>query len=185
MLNITEIKRQLPDEELISFGYMSVKTPAPGRIYSPGDPITREMIMDYYEKMSEFILPYLLKRPLYVKRNLTYDETFFLRDESPDYPDILKHIKGSTAREKGMETVLCNNVESFLYLTRRGMTEINIWHSIINSLDYPDYLVIDLDPSEHNSFAQVKELQKLLNRYSIKRVPKVFAKHQAVAVYIF
>ena len=38
-----------------------------------------------------------------------------------------------------------------------GCIELNPWNSRIQKPDYPDYMVIDLDPSEKNSFDQVIE----------------------------
>jgi bifunctional non-homologous end joining protein LigD len=42
-----------------------------------------------------------------------------------------------------------------MYIVNLGSIEINPWNSRIKKLDYPDYLVIDLDPSDGNSFDEV------------------------------
>jgi len=39
-----------------------------------------------------------------------------------------------------------------------GCIEINPWNSRIQNLEFPDYTVIDLDPSEKNSFDEVIEV---------------------------
>jgi bifunctional non-homologous end joining protein LigD len=44
-----------------------------------------------------------------------------------------------------------------LYLANLGCIEINPWHSTIKSLDNPDYLIIDIDPSDNNTFDHVIE----------------------------
>ena len=36
-----------------------------------------------------------------------------------------------------------------------GCIEINPWNSTTKKLDYPDYLIIDIDPSDKNNFEQV------------------------------
>lgn len=56
-----------------------------------------------------------------------------------------------------MDYILCNNKATLLYLANLGCVEINPWHSTIKSLDKPDYLIIDLDPSDNNTFDQVVE----------------------------
>jgi bifunctional non-homologous end joining protein LigD len=181
-----EIKRQLPDEELLSFGYMPARSAAHTKVYTPGDPITKEMITDYYHKMAEYIFPYVNNRPQYVKRDLTFDEAIFLKEGDPNIPVVLNNLKGSTAKEDKMETVLCNNINSFRYLVDKGLTEINLWHSSIETPEYPDYLVIDLDPSEQNTFAQVKRVARILKSILDKAGAESFCKTSgATGLHIF
>jgi bifunctional non-homologous end joining protein LigD len=169
----TEIKRQLPDEELLSFGYKPQTTIT--RVYHPDDVSTKSLIVDYYSKIIGFILPYLVKRPQYVNRDLTFDETFFLKEGSFDIPVWLDKIK-EAKKIKGMTLLLCNTHESFQYLVNRGLIEVNTWHSSIASLDYPDYLVLDLDPSEQNTFAQVKRVAKVIKSILDKAGAESFCK---------
>jgi bifunctional non-homologous end joining protein LigD len=85
-----------------------------------------------------------------------------------------------------METILCNNPHSFLYLINKGLTEINLWHSTIEAIDYPNYLVIDLDPSEHNTFAQVKRVAKILKSVLDKAGAESFCKTSGTAgIHVF
>lgn len=169
----TEIKRQLPDEELLSFGYKPETTIT--RVYHPDDPSTKSLIVDYYVKIVDFIFPYLIKRPQYVKRDLTFEETFFLKEGSFDIPVWLDKLK-EASKIKGSTLLLCNTKESFHYLINRGLVEINTWHSSGASLDYPDYLVIDLDPSEQNTFAQVKRVAKVIKSILDKAGAESFCK---------
>lgn len=174
-MNSAEIKRQLPDEELLSFGYLPTRTAVQREVYNPNNPVTKEMIADYYIKIADHILPYLLNRPQYVKRNLTFDETFFLKEGSPDVPVWLNKIKGAE-KNHDKTTLLCNSMDSYLYLVNKGLLEINAWHSSFNSLDYPDYLAIDLDPSEQNTFAQVKRVAKIIKSILDKAGAESFCK---------
>ncbi len=185
MINSTEIKRQLPDEELLTFGYKPAKTAAAGG-YTPGDPITKEMIADYYHKMAGYIMPYIESRPQYVSRDLTFDEAIFLKEGDPSVPVLLNHIKSKAPREKGLATVLCNSMFAFLYLVNKGQTEINLWHSTPEAIDYPNYLVIDLDPSEHNSFSQVKRVARIVKSVLDKAGAESFCKTSgASGIHIF
>lgn len=175
-MNSAEIKRRLTDEELLSFGYMPPKTPAQNKVYTPGDPITREMISDYYHKISEYILPYVINRPQYVKRNLTFDEVFFIREGDSEIPELLNQLKGSSPPESKMVTLICHTESSFRFLVDRGIVEINPWHSSAGSLEHPDYLVIDLDPSDQNTFAQVKRVAKIVKTILDKAGAESFCK---------
>lgn len=186
MMNGTDIKRQLPDEELISFGYLPAKKPSHTQVYTPGDPITKEMIMDYYHKISEYIVPYIVKRPQNVKRDLTFDEAFFLKEGDLDYPIMLNKSKNLILKDKKLATLVCNTESAFMYLVNRGLTEINLWHSSFETLDYPDYLVIDLDPSEQNTFAQVKRVAKVVKTILDKAGAESFCKTSgATGLHVF
>ena len=46
---------------------------------------------------------------------------------------------------------------AILYMANAGAIEMNPWNSTIQKEDYPDWCLIDLDPSEKNTFDQVIE----------------------------
>jgi bifunctional non-homologous end joining protein LigD len=52
---------------------------------------------------------------------------------------------------------MANDTASLVYIANLGCIEMNPWNSTIKKIDNPDYLVIDIDPSEGNSFDQVIE----------------------------
>jgi bifunctional non-homologous end joining protein LigD len=54
-----------------------------------------------------------------------------------------------------VDYIVCNNKATLLYLNNLGCIEINPWNSRLKHLDNPDYLVIDIDPSDKNSFEEV------------------------------
>lgn len=53
--------------------------------------------------------------------------------------------------------LLCTNKATLLYMANLGCIELNPWTSTKRHILKPDHLVMDLDPSEGNSFAQVVE----------------------------
>jgi bifunctional non-homologous end joining protein LigD len=63
-------------------------------------------------------------------------------------------IKSESAN-KIIEYIICNNLATLAYLNNLGCIELNPWNSRISKLDNPDYLVLDIDPSEKNSFEDV------------------------------
>ena len=74
----------------------------------------------------------------------------------------------SESNNKDIDYILCENQPTLTYLNNLGCIEINPWHSTIQALDKPDYLIIDIDPSEKNNFEQVilaaNAVKQILNR---------------------
>jgi bifunctional non-homologous end joining protein LigD len=61
----------------------------------------------------------------------------------------------SESSHKTVHYLVCNNLKSLLFIANLGCIEMNPWNSTVNKLDHPDYFIIDIDPSENNSFDQV------------------------------
>ena len=129
------------------------------------------MVIDYYQEISEYILPYLQDRPESLKRNPNgiNDPGFFHKDAGVDAPSWIKSKKiYSESAKKDIDYIICNDKATLAYLNNLGCIELNPWNSTIKSLDYPDYMIIDIDPSEKNNFDQVIEtanaFKELLDR---------------------
>ncbi|MEI9946968.1 MAG: hypothetical protein WDN26_22450 [Chitinophagaceae bacterium] len=54
--------------------------------------------------------------------------------------------------------LLCNTVKDLKFIANLGCIEMNPWNSVVGKLDKPDYLVMDIDPSDKNTFEQVIEV---------------------------
>ena len=153
--SIEEISEK--DKELI-VGKTKVKLTNLNKIYFPDDAITKGMVVDYYQQMSEYILPYLKDRPESLKRNPNgiNDNGFFHKDAGEDAPSFIKSFKVfSESANKEIDYIICNDKATLAYLNNLGCIEINPWNSTTKSLDKPDYLIIDIDPSDNNDFEQV------------------------------
>jgi bifunctional non-homologous end joining protein LigD len=148
------------DEKTYMFGKIRVKATHVNKVFFPDDNITKGMITDYYLQMGEILVPYLKNRPQSLKRNPNgiKEHGFFQKDAGEDAPPWVQSIQlYSESSHKDIDYILCNNKATLVYLANLGCIEINPWHSRADSLDNPDYLVIDLDPSEKNTFLQVIE----------------------------
>jgi bifunctional non-homologous end joining protein LigD len=149
------------NEKILTFGKTKVKTTNRQKIYFPDDEITKGDVIDYYIKMADFILPYLKDRPQSLLRNPNgiNGHGFFHKDAGHEAPSWVKSVVvPSESSKKGeIDYILCNNLATLVYLNNLGCIEINPWHSTIKKLDRPDYMIIDIDPSEKNTFDDVIE----------------------------
>ncbi|MEJ0105208.1 MAG: hypothetical protein WDO19_22785 [Bacteroidota bacterium] len=46
-------------------------------------------------------------------------------------------------------------MQSLLFIANLGCIEMNPWNSVVSNLDKPDYFVMDIDPSDKNTFDEV------------------------------
>ncbi|RPI73196.1 MAG: DNA ligase D [Ignavibacteriales bacterium] len=146
------------DKEIV-IGGNKLKITNLNKIYFPDDGITKGELIDYYRKVSKYMLPYLKGRPESLNRhpNGINGKSFYqkdVKDQPPDWVHVEKIF--SEHNSKDINYLVCNDEATLVYLANLGCIEINPWFSRVESLDYPDYLVLDLDP-EDISFDKVVE----------------------------
>lgn len=122
------------------------------KIYFPKDKITKGEILDYYDKVAPYILPHLKDRPESLNRhpNGINKPNFFQKNfqyKTPSYIKTFKRI--SDSKHEKITYLVCNNKETLLYFANLGCIEMNPWLSRTRRPDYPDYMVIDLDPPKN------------------------------------
>ncbi len=144
------------------------------KVYWPEDGLRKYDLIDYYIKVADTLLPYLKDRPLSLHRHPDgiASSGFFQKDGS-DLPEWIQTVPVySKSGDRIINYPLCTNKASLLYLVNLGSIEFNPWNSGKDSLDSPDYTVIDLDPSPKNSFEHIIETalvtRKILEGLSIR-----------------
>jgi bifunctional non-homologous end joining protein LigD len=111
--------------------------------YTKGD------IISYYNRIASLLLPYLLDRPQSLNRhpNGITGESFYQKDIL-SAPSFAKRVAlHSNSDSKTVHWLVCNNRDTLLYMANLGCIEINPWSSRLAKKDFPDYLIIDLDPN--------------------------------------
>ena len=128
------------------------------KLYWPDEGITKGELLEYYDSMSKLILPYLKNRPMSLKRNPNgiKDAGFYHKDAGDIAPSWMKtaDIKAESTN-KIVHYLVCNDRDSLLFIANLGCIEMNPWNSTVKNLDRPDYLVMDIDPSDKNTFEEV------------------------------
>ena len=163
----------------MKIGNFKVKTTNRNKIFWPKEGITKGMVIDYYNEMADYILPYLKDRPESLKRNPNgiADKGFFHKDAGDEAPDFVQSVAlYSESSKKDVDYILCNNKATLIYLANLGCIELNPWHSRVKSLDKPDYMIIDIDPSEKNNFDQVIETANVFKSIFDKAAATSFCK---------
>lgn len=154
--------------------------------------VTKGELLKYYIEVAPYILPHLKDRPLRsdFKRN-PHDPGERINDmhkenkanRVPGFLDVYStpRLKPSPGKRNIVDYPICNNLASLVWLVNVGSIDINPWFSRVQSIDNPDYLIIDLDPtSKKKPFSDVIDValafKDLLDELKIKSYPKTSGK---------
>ncbi|WP_158858087.1 DNA ligase D [Lunatibacter salilacus] len=146
------------------------------KVYWPDSGITKFQLLDYYLSISEYILPFLKDRPQNMHRHPDGIDapSFYHKDTAGIFPPWIETVQiYSSSSEKDIEYLICQHEATLLYMANLGCIEINPWNSRIESLENPDYGIIDLDPSPKTTFEEVIEVAQMA--YEILQKGKIDA----------
>ncbi|MFV8226179.1 DNA ligase D [Christiangramia aquimixticola] len=148
----------------LEIGGRQVKVTNLDKIYWPDSGLRKYDLIDYYIQVSEVILPYLKDRPQNLHRhpNGIHKQGFYQKDNEGLLEKWIETTRiYSKSGDKKIEYLLCQDEPTLIYMANLGCIEINPWNARITDLDKPDYCVIDLDPSDKNTFEEVIEVAQI------------------------
>ena len=133
--------------------------------------VTKRDFLRYLARVGRFMLPHLTDRPLTMIRmpEGINGERFFQKHWSQSLPEFVQSVTVfSETRDEQQRYLLANNLPTLLWLGQVGTLEFHVWHSRAQPspdapgartdyasslaalessiLNYPDYLVFDIDP---------------------------------------
>lgn len=155
--------KETPMEDFIKAGKIKVEITNRDKVFFPEEGYTKGDVIEYYNAISKIILPYLKGRPLSLRRNPNgiKDHGFFHKDAGDNAPEWLRTEPiWSESSNRDVDYIIADDKATLLYLANGGSIELNPWHSRVGNLEKPDYMVIDLDPADKNTFDQVVETAK-------------------------
>jgi bifunctional non-homologous end joining protein LigD len=134
-------------------------------------PLTKRDHLRYLARVGRFMIPHLLDRPLTMIRmpEGIGGERFFQKHWEQSKPDFVETVTVFSEHNEGAhDYILGNNLPTLLWLGQVGTLEFHVWHSRAklaadaksksdeyasslesmeaSVLNYPDYLVFDIDP---------------------------------------
>ncbi|WP_165481624.1 DNA ligase D [Fluoribacter gormanii] len=123
-----------------------IKMTHPDKVVYPEDGITKKDLLNYYESVCEYIMPFIKDRPLSLLRcPENWHDCFFQRHYIDSTPKVLKSMPIETKNKKEPYVYL-NTIEGLLSLVQMNVLEIHPWGSLISHIEKPDFIVFDLDP---------------------------------------
>lgn len=117
----------------------------PDKILYPEDKITKADLLKYYEKINEYIIPYIAQRSITLLRCPSgYKECFYQRNYKKGMSEKIHFLLDP--EDDAKKYIYLDDADGLFELVQMGVLEIHPWGSTINNLDYPDVLVFDIDP---------------------------------------
>lgn len=119
------------------------------KVFFDDDGITKGELVGYYRRVAETMLPYLVGRPVAMKRfpDGLGGEGFFQKNAGSHFPDWLRR-EDIPKREGGvLDHVVVDEPATIVYLANQGTIELHGWLSTAADLEHPDQVVFDLDPA--------------------------------------
>jgi bifunctional non-homologous end joining protein LigD len=137
------------------------------KVFYPDVNVSKGQVIEYYIKMAPKMLPIIADRPLVLTRypnGVNGDKfSFFEKDAPQGTPEWVK-IKTiySPTSQRDVHYVICNDLDTLIWLANLAALEIHMPFSKINALDKPDLLFFDVDPEPPATLSDAAEVALLL-----------------------
>ena len=142
----------------VTVGNIRVDLSNTGKVFFPGDEITKGDLIGYYRDAASHLLPYLRDRPIAMARypdGLNGQRIF--QKNVPDYfPGWISRAEVSKQHGR-LQHVICDKAATLVYLANQACIELHVFLSRVGSLSNPDQLVFDLDPPDDQRFGDVRQ----------------------------
>ncbi len=137
------------------------------KILYPEISLSKGQIIEFYIRMAPKILPIIKDRPLVLTRypeGITGEKYGFFEKNAPiGTPEWVKtETIYSTTRKRDIHYIVCNNLDTLIWLANLATLEIHMPFSTISALDKPDLLFFDVDPEPPATLGDAAEVSLLL-----------------------
>jgi bifunctional non-homologous end joining protein LigD len=130
--------------------------------------LSKADIIEYYIKAAPWMLPILRDRAIVMTRypEGVNKEGFYEKDAPKGTPDWVKTFtKYSASVERDTEYVVCNDLDTLIWLANLAAIELHTPLSTINSVEEPDLLLFDLDPEPPAGLNEAVQVAIILHEY--------------------
>jgi bifunctional non-homologous end joining protein LigD len=161
----------------VRVGRHEVKVSNPEKLFFPQRGLTKADLVSYYVEVAPCALNHIRRRPFHMKRYPNGVEgEFFHQKRVPAHPDFVG--EQFVRFPSGHSTVFAvvDNAAALAWVINLGCIELHTWHSRVQDIEKPDYMLIDLDPSEGNPWENVLVIalvvREVLDELGLPSYPK-------------
>jgi bifunctional non-homologous end joining protein LigD len=159
--------------EKVEIGSHTLELSRLDKVLYPETGITKGDVVDYYQRISETMLPHLADRPLTMHRfpDGIEDDGFYQKEAPAYFPEWIRRVEVLVEEEgKEQAQIICDDEATLVYLANQACLTPHIWLSRADKLRQPDKLIFDLDPPQ-GDFEPVRrtalDLQALLDEVGL------------------
>ena len=119
------------------------------KVFWPEDKYTKGDLIEYYGAIAPWLMPYLQDRPVVLTRypDGINGKSFFQKDAPAFIPEWLRTVRiWSEDTQRDIDYFVCEDAAAIQYLANLGSIPLHIWFSRVETLERPDWCVLDLDP---------------------------------------
>jgi bifunctional non-homologous end joining protein LigD len=130
--------------------------------FFPKAGVTKGGLMRYYTRVAPFLLPEIDGRALVLKRypDGVAGPMFFQQNAGDHVPGAVRVATLDTVELGAKPRIVGGDLATLLYTVQLGAIEVHPWLSRVDDVDAPDRCLIDLDPGDDVTFAEVAVLAR-------------------------
>jgi bifunctional non-homologous end joining protein LigD len=161
----------------VRIGRRDVSITNPEKVFFPEPGLTKGDLVSYYVDVAPCALNHIRRRLFHMKRYPNGVEgDFFHQKRVPPHPDYVGEQFVQFPSGHSTVFAVVDNPAALAWVVNLGCIELHTWHSRIDEIERPDYLLIDLDPSEGNPWEYVREIalvvREVMDELGLASFPK-------------
>ena len=161
----------------VRVGRHEVAITNPDKVFFPEPGLTKGDLVAYYLAVAPCALHHIRRRPFHMKRYPNGVEgDFFHQKRVPPHPDFVGEQFVQFPSGHSTVFAVVDNAAALAWVVNLGCIELHTWHSRVDDIERPDYLLIDLDPSEGNPWEYVREIalvvKEVMDELGLASFPK-------------
>jgi len=120
------------------------------KVFFPQVGLTKGDLIDYYEEISDVMLPHIEDYPISMQRfpDGLEGEGWYAKD-APDYfPDWIETLKFPKREGGSFRAPIVKDKAALVYLADQAVITTHLYLAQADDLEHPDKLIYDLDPPE-------------------------------------
>ena len=149
-----------------------------GKLFYPKAGFTKDDVIDYYIRISEFLLPHLKNRPLTLKRYPEGVEGFFFYEKQcpPHRPGWVKTTPVPRSEGGNIDYCVLDGLPALVWVANLADLELHTFLHCLSNIHRPTALAFDLDPGPPADIVACCEvalrLKQLFDRLGLEAFPK-------------
>lgn len=133
----------------------TIKLTNPDKILYKEDKIDKQQLVEYYQAIHKWILPYVINRPLSLLRCPDGYQSCFYQKHLTDKQSTGLYPVAIKEKHKSEIYSYIKDEDGLLMLPQLGVLEIHPWGSTVKDIENPDILIFDIDPAPNMPWKKI------------------------------